>query len=79
MKWTLHVDREAMQALYNIPREYVPAITAALESLSVDPLPESVQADDEDPSRYWIAVTGGYIIYYEIIDERHILKIVGIE
>ena len=79
MKWTLHVDREAMLALYSIPRNFVPAITAAMYSLSEDPIPEAAQADEEDPSRYWIAVAGDFVIYYEIIDERHIVKIVGIE
>jgi mRNA-degrading endonuclease RelE of RelBE toxin-antitoxin system len=79
VKWALHIDREAMQALYSIPREDVPAITAALESLSLNPLPKSVQADEDDPSRYWIPVVEDFVIFYEIIDERHLLKIVGIE
>ena len=37
MKWALHIDRVAMRALYNIPREFVPGITAAFDSLAIDP------------------------------------------
>ncbi len=79
MKWALHIDRAAMISLYSIPRELVPGITAAFDSLAIDPWQVQTQSTEDDPSRYWIPVEGDFMVYYEIIDERHIVKILAIE
>jgi hypothetical protein len=38
-----------------------------------------MQVDEEDPSVYWVRAPGDHLIFYEIIDERQIIRIVRIE
>jgi hypothetical protein len=54
-------------------------MTAALKALAVDPTPTNMQPSDEDPSLFWIAVPGDYIVTYEIVDEQQIVRILTIE
>lgn len=79
MRWAPHYSREAVDALYHrVEREYVRAIREAIQALLEDPTAAPLQPSEEDPSIYWIAVPGDYIVYFEIIDERHIVRIVDI-
>lgn len=79
MRWTLHFDREAVQKIYKIPREIWQEAKPVLLSLQDEPFPENAQPDEEDPSRLWIALPGDYVVTYEIVDEKHIVKIIDVE
>ncbi len=48
-------------------------------SLQDEPFPDNAQPDEEDPSRLWIALPGDYVVTYEIVDEKHIVKIIDVE
>ena len=79
MRWAPHYSREAVDALYHrVARGYVKAIREAIQALSEDPTVAPLQPSEEDPSVYWIAAPGDYLIYFEIIDERHIIRIIDI-
>lgn len=79
MRWAPHYSREAVDALYHrVERGYVKAIREAIQALSEDPTVAPLQPSEEDPSVYWIAAPGDYLIYFEIIDERHIIRIIDI-
>ena len=79
MKWELRMSREAISSLYRLERSIATIITEALDRLAEDPTSATLQPDDEDPSRYWIAVDGDYSIWFEILDERHAIRIIDIE
>jgi mRNA-degrading endonuclease RelE of RelBE toxin-antitoxin system len=79
-RWALHHSRTAVDALYHrVDRSHLKAMTAALKALAVDPTPTNMQPSDEDPSLFWIAVPGDYIVTYEIVDEQQIVRILTIE
>lgn len=78
MKWTLCYSRDAVAAIYLIPRDVWREAKLVLWSLQDDPLPATAQPDDEDPSVYWIALPGDYLAYYEIVDEGHAVRIIDI-
>ena len=79
MRWAPHYSREAVDALYHrVEREHVKAIRQAIQALIADPTAAPMQSSEEDPSVYWIAVPGDVIVYFEIIDERHIVRIVDL-
>ena len=79
MRWALHFDREAVEAMYTIPVEIWRQIKPIIWALQDDPTPDTMQADEDNPSWYWIALPGDYIVTYEIIDEEHVIRIVDIE
>jgi hypothetical protein len=79
MRWTPYYSRDAVDAFYHlVEREHVRAVREAIQTLLEDPTALPMQSSEEDPSIYWIAVPGDYIIYFEIIDERHIVRIIDI-
>ena len=78
--WTLHYSRPAVDALYRVvERKDVRTVTAALRNLAVDPSGANLQPSTEDPSIYWIAVPGDYVVFFEIVDEKRIVRILKIE
>jgi len=80
MRWTPHYSRKAVEALFHVvAREHVKSVRDAILDLLEDPTAPAMQPTEEDPSVYWIAVPGDYIVYFEIIDERHIVRIIDIE
>jgi hypothetical protein len=79
MQWTLHFDREVVEAMYTIPAEVWRQIKSVIWALQEDPTPHTMQADEENPSWYWIALPGDHIVTYEIIDEEHEIRIVDNE
>jgi mRNA-degrading endonuclease RelE of RelBE toxin-antitoxin system len=79
VKWELRLSREAIAALYRIERGVARHVSTALDALAEDPTSANLQPDEEDPSRYWIAVEGDYTIWLEIIDERHAIRVINIE
>ncbi len=79
MKWELRLSREAIAALYRIERGIAKRVSAALDALAVDPTSANLQPDEDDPSRYWIAVEGDHTIWLEILDERHAIRVIEIE
>lgn len=79
IRWTLHYSRASVNSIYSrVLRERVKEVTAAIQSLAEYPMPSHAQPSESDPSVYWIAVPGDYIVIYEIIDERYIVRILGI-
>ena len=79
MRWAPYYSREAVDALYHrADREHVEAIREAIRALLEDPTSAPIQPSEGDPSVYWIAVSGDYLVYFEIIDERHIVRIVDV-
>ncbi len=79
MRWELRLSRDAMTALYRLERGVARNVSAALDELADDPTIVNLQPDEDDPSRYWIAVEGDYTIWLEIIDERHAMRVIDIE
>ena len=75
MKWELRLSREAIAALYRIERGVARNVSAALDALADDPTSANLQPDEEDASRYWIAVEGDYTIWLEIIDAIRVIDI----
>jgi mRNA-degrading endonuclease RelE of RelBE toxin-antitoxin system len=79
VKWELRLSREAIAVLYRLERTIVRNVSAALEELAEDPVLANLQADEDDPSLYWLAVEGDVTIRLEILDERHAIRIVKID
>lgn len=79
IRWGLVYSREATQSIYRIPRGLARNVTDAIYQLTLEPLPPTAQPDEDDPSKYWIAVEGDYVIMYEILDETHQIRVVDVE
>ena len=78
--WTLHYSRPAVAALYKIvARQDVRAVTATLQQLAANPAAANLQPSADDPSIYWIAVPGDYVVFFEIMDEKRIVRVLKIE
>lgn len=79
MRWGLRLDRAAVQDLYKVDRRFVPLIWAALHTLAEAPDSTTMQADEDDPSVYWIAVEGDSVIHFEILDSDHVIRVLRIK
>jgi mRNA-degrading endonuclease RelE of RelBE toxin-antitoxin system len=79
MRWELRLSREAISTLYRLERAIARNVSAALEELADDPTLVNLQATEDDPSLYWLAVEGDVTIRLEILDERHAIRIVKID
>lgn len=79
MRWSPHYSQAAVDVLcHQVDRKYVWAIRDAVRELIENPMAAPMRPTEEDTSVYWIAVPGDYVIYFEIIDERQIVRIVDI-
>ncbi len=78
MRWALHFDRDAVQAMYKIPREIWIEAKTVIWALEDNPLPTNMQVSDEDPSKYWVALPGDFTVWYEIVDEEHVVRVLNI-
>ena len=79
MRWEIRLSRQAVAALYRLERGIVRNVSAALEALAEEPVLANLQADEDDPSLYWLAVEGDVTIWLEILDENHAVRIVKID
>ena len=79
MRWALHLSPEAITMLHQIPRELLPGIRQVIQALADNPTPAGMTTDPDEPSYCQIAAPGDYVITYEIVDERHILRILTIK
>lgn len=80
MRWSLHYSPSAVDSLYHkVERQFARQVNGVIRALAEDPTPENMQVDEEDPSLYWVPAPGDHLIFYEIIDERQIIRIVRIE
>lgn len=79
MKWALWLSPQAIAALRRIDRSLVGNVTSALDLLANNPTTVNLQPNEDDPSRYWIAVEGDDTIHFEILDERHAIRVIEIE
>ena len=78
--WSLHYSRPAVASLYKIvARQDVRAVTAMLQQLAANPAAANLQPSADDPSIYWIAVPGDYVVLFEIVDEKRIVRVLKIE
>jgi mRNA-degrading endonuclease RelE of RelBE toxin-antitoxin system len=78
--WTLHYSRAAVTALYQVvARPDVRQVTPAIRQLAENPAEANLQTSMDDPSTYWIAVPGDYVVIFEIMDEKRIVRILDIE
>jgi hypothetical protein len=77
--WGLHFDWAAVQDLYQIDRRFVRLVWAALDSLAANPDVANLQADEDDPSVYWIAIEGDVVIHFEILDSEHVIRVLKIK
>jgi hypothetical protein len=79
MRWAVHYSRAAVEALYQrVAREHAGLVRHAIQALVEDPTTFPLQPSEEDPSIFWIAVPGDYLVYFEIIDERHLVYVIDI-
>lgn len=79
MRWAIHMSAEAMAALHKVPRVLVREVSAVIQGLADNPTPTGTMADPDEPSYYQIVAPGDYLITYEIVDERHLIRVVDIE
>jgi mRNA-degrading endonuclease RelE of RelBE toxin-antitoxin system len=79
MKWRLLHSQATVEAIYQIPREIWREAKHLVLALQENPLPPGVQTDEDDPSKYWIALPGDYVLFYEILDEQHSIRLIEIE
>ena len=79
MKWSIHISREAVTQMHTIDRQLMPNLWAALHELAEDPDKNHFQPTEEDPSRYWIGIDGDVVVTFEIIDEKHVIRVLQID
>ncbi len=79
MKWRLLYSTQTVQAIYKIPREIWRDIKPIVLALQDNPLPDNMQSDRDDPSKYWIPLPGDYVFFYEILDEQQSVRLIEIE
>ncbi len=63
--WTIVIVPDAMRALYQIPRDRVARVTAAIEDLRQVPIPFSATPIGDQGDTYRIVVAG-HIVEYEL-------------
>jgi mRNA-degrading endonuclease RelE of RelBE toxin-antitoxin system len=73
------MSADAIAALHKLPRNFVRGVSSVIQSLAEDPTPVGIITDPDEPSFYQIAAPGDYLITFEIIDERHVIRILDIE
>ena len=79
MKWGLRLDRAAVQDLYKIGQPFVALIWVALNALTETPDSNNLQPDEDDPSVYWVAIEGDFVIHFEILDAEHVIRVLRIK
>ena len=75
--YTLHYSREAIQAIYQIPRGTAANVTSVIQRLTQEPRPTGSQPL-ERPNSYFLNIEN-YLVVYEIDMEAHIVRILRIE
>ncbi len=78
MTWAFRLNQNAVRGLYQLDRELVGNIWTALHKLAIDPDSANLQTDEVDPSLYWIAVEGDFTVWFELLDEQHVICVVKI-
>lgn len=63
--------------MYKIDRSLVSNLWAALNALAEDPDRNHFQPTEEDPSRYWIGIDGDIVVTFEILDEKHAIRVLN--
>ena len=79
MRWAIYMSAEAMAALHKLPRILLGDIRSTIQELSLNPTPIGMMSDPDEPSFMQIAAPGDYLITYEIVDEKHLIRILEIE
>lgn len=78
MKWRLIYSQAMVEAIHQLPRDIWQQAKGLVMALQDNPLPAGVQTDEADPSKYWIALPGDYVLFYEILDEQHSIRLIEI-
>ncbi len=79
MKRTLFFAPAAVLALRTFDRQIVRQIWAAIEALRDNPDILTVTTDTFDPSVFGLTLLGDVTIWFEILDERHAIRVLAIE
>jgi hypothetical protein len=78
MRWEIRLSQEAVAGLYKVERSLVANVWNTLRSIAEDLKNVNLQASEEDPSEYWVAVEGDIILWLEILDEDHAIRLLEI-
>jgi mRNA-degrading endonuclease RelE of RelBE toxin-antitoxin system len=79
VKRTLYFAPPATAALRQLDRRFVSQVWAVLHTLLEDPDSVAYQSEPDDPSVYGVAVGGDALLWFEILDERHAIRVLDIE
>lgn len=79
MSWGIRLDREAVQDLYGLERQFAPIFWNAIHRLTENPDKANIQSDQDDPSVFWIAGEGDIVIHFEILDSEHAIRVLRIK
>mgnify|MGYP000102411395 FL=1 len=79
MKRTLYFAPLATTALRQIDRRFVTQVWAVLYALVENPDTVSFQSEPSDPSVYGVAIGGDTMVWFEILDEEHAIRVLEIE
>ncbi len=78
MRWGTRLDREAVQDLYQLERQFVPIFWKVIHLLTENPDQANIQSDPDDPSVFWVAGEGDIVIHFEILDTEHMIRVLKI-
>ena len=79
MKRTLIFAPVATAALRQVDRRFIAQVWATLDALRENPEAVAYRSDFQDPSVYGVTVAGDIPIWFEILDEQHAIRVLGIE
>lgn len=75
--WTIRIHRNALQALYRLPRGEAAAASDLIAALQTEPIPDGAQPR-EPGSRVYRYAGAGYQLIFEIDDLERIIRVLGI-
>jgi hypothetical protein len=79
VKRTLYFAPLATTALRQMDRRFVTQVWAVLHALVEDPDAVSFHSGSSDPSVYGVAIGGDAVVWFEILDEQHAIRVLEIE
>jgi hypothetical protein len=79
VKRTLYFAPLATAALRQVDCRFVAQIWANFDALLAHPDTVNYRSDKDDPSVFGITIAGDMTIWFEILDERHAIRVLDIE
>jgi mRNA-degrading endonuclease RelE of RelBE toxin-antitoxin system len=74
MRWTIRAHRDAMAALYRIPRGDAAIVSGAIRRLEHIPRPADSQAFPDRPNTFAIE-PAGHLVVYELLETEQVVHI----